>query len=135
MSTETATRNLVYTSSDTDANFSMTLSVGALQQVVPPGGGSPVPGWPILSGSISFVGPSGSVSQPIKGGNGQALIQDFASQNGLYGIGQQGPAIGDGLLYLSAPCTTGQPGFFINIPPGGMNIMGISCTPWPPGGG
>jgi hypothetical protein len=131
MSSEFATRNLVYTSSDA-ASLSMQLSVGPLQQVVPPGGGSPVPGWPIISGSISFIGPYGTVSEPIKGGiDGQALIQDGA----IYGIGLQGPVIGDGNLYLSAPCPGGQPGFFINIAPNGMNITGISCTPWPPGGG
>lgn len=131
VSSESATRNLVYTSSDA-ASLRMQLSVGPLQQVVPTGSVSPVPGWPIISGTISFIGPFGPVSEPIKGGGGgQVLIQDGA----VYGIGSQGPAIGGGLLYLSAPCIDGQPGFFINIPPNGMNITGISCTPWPPGGG
>ena len=133
MSTETATRNLVYTSSDTDANFSMTLSVGALQQVVPPGGGSPVPGWPIISGTITFEAPTGKISQPINGGlPGQALV----AGNSLFGIGAQGPVIGGGSLVISSPCLDGTAGYRINFPtPGQINIKGVSCTPWPPGGG
>ena len=142
MSTETATRNLVYTSSDTDANFSMTLSVGALQQVVPPGGGSPVHGWQIISGSITFEAPGGTkISQPINGTSqgdpipGQVLLAGSAY---LFGIGLQGPAIGGGSVVISSPCIDGKQGYYINYPttpPGGVNIPNITCTPWPPGGG
>jgi hypothetical protein len=142
MSTETATRNLVYTSSDTAANFSMQLSVGPLGQVTPPGGGDghTVPGWQIISGSITFEAPGGKISQPINGTDaqghpipGQVLLAGSAY---LFGIGSQGPAIGGGSLVISSPCLDGTAGYRINFPtPGQINIKGVSCTPWPPGGG
>jgi hypothetical protein len=131
MSTETATRNLVYKSSEMPA-FSMQLSVGRFGPVTPPGGGEFVGGWPIISGTITFEAPTGKISQPINGGlPGQALV----AGNSLFGIGAQGPAIGGGLMVISSPCSDGRQGYFINFPPNGINIAGITCTPWPPGGG
>ena len=144
MSTESAARNLVYTSSDTAANFSMQLSVGPLGQVTPPGGddGHTVPGWQIISGSITFSTPDGTkISQPINGTDssghplsGQALV----AGNSLFGIGAQGPVIGGGSLYIGSAFIDGTQGYYINYPttpPGGVNIPNITCTPWPPGGG
>ena len=133
MGGEDAIRNLFYTSSDPSVEFKMQLNVGAKGQVMPPGGGSAVVGWPILSGSsITFKGPDGIVTQPIQPGSGQSLVDGPGC---LFGIGAQGPSIGGGSLYISSPCTDGKPGIFINIAPNGLNITGVSCTPWPPGAG
>jgi hypothetical protein len=143
MSTESAIQNLVYTSSTNDANFSMQLSVGPYGQVTPPGGGNPVPGWQIISGSITFEAPDGNkVSQPINGIDsqgqplpGQALL---AGSTYLFGIGSQGPSVGGGSLYISSPCIDGTQGYYINYattPPGGVNIRNIKCAPWPLVGG
>ena len=139
MSTETATRNLVYTSSDTAANFSMQLSVGPLGQVTPPGGGDSVPGWQIISGSITFSTPDGTkISQPINGtgSSGTALSgQVLVAGNSLFGIVSYGLVIGGGSLYIGSTFIDGTQGYFINFPPNGINIAGITCTPWPPGVG
>ena len=132
MSDADATSKLIYTSADPSVAFKMELAVSVRTQVTPPGGGAKVSGWHILSGSITFKGPDGQVTQPINAGPGQALVDD---PKALFGIGSQGPAIGGGLLYLSSPCSDGRPGFFINIAPNGLNIAGVSCTPWPPGAG
>ena len=145
MSTESATQNLVYTSSTNDANFSMQLSVGPLGQVTPPGGGDgkSVLGWQIISGSITFEAPGGTkISQPINGidSHGKPLPgQCLVAGSGFFGIGSQGPSFDGGALYISSPCFGGMQGYNINYPttpPGGVNIRNIKCTPpWPPGGG
>jgi len=141
MSTESATQDLVYTSSTNDANFSMQLSVGPYGQVTPPEGGKSVPGWQIISGSITFEAPGGTkISQPINGIDshgkplsGQALL---AGSTYLFGIGQLGPSIGGGSLYIGSTFIDGTQGYYISYPtPGGVNIRNIKCTPWPPGGG
>ena len=98
MGGEDAIRNLFYTSSDPSVEFKMQLNVGAKGQVMPPGGGSAVVGWPILSGSsITFKGPDGIVTQPIQPGSGQSLVDGPGC---LFGIGAQGPSIG-GVVCIS----------------------------------
>jgi hypothetical protein len=141
MSTESATQNLVYTSSTNDANFIMQLSVGPLGQVTPPESDKSVPGWQIISGSITFEAPDGNkVSQPINGIDSQGKPlpgQCLVAGSGFFGIGSPGPSIGGGALNISSPCFGGMQGYNINYPtPGGVNIRNIKCTPpWPPGGG
>lgn len=129
MATDDATRNVVYSSTDA-AHLNMQLKVGGLGQVTPPGGGAAVPGYQIQSGSITFTGPDGKVSLPIQGGGipGQALVAGGAS---LYGIGAQGPALGQGMLVIS--WIPGTRNYSINTSPTPTTIHNVSCTPWPPG--
>jgi len=127
MAIDDATRNLVYRSS-TAAGFDMQLKVGPLGQVTPPGGGSPVPGYQIQSGSITFDGPDGKIGPlQINGGPGQTLL---AGGGAVYGIGAQGPALGGGLLYISS--NPGTKDYAINTTPTLTTIPNVTCSPWPP---
>jgi hypothetical protein len=128
MATDDATRKLVYSSTDA-AHLNMQLEVSGLRQVTPPGGGAAVPGYEILSGSITFNGPDGKVTLPINGSlPGQTLV---AGQPSLYGIGPQGPALGGGYLVISWISNTKN--YSINTNPQATTIQNVSCTPWPPG--